>query len=419
MIAPPPDFTDAEVQKGFISLLEPDFHGLLQREEVSAVTQARLAHVGCKSLSRFNSVADTRVQLRTFAQQTLQLDPAAGVMEVAALVDAWEAAKVRMEVRHKAEAEANSSSLPISLPKVEVQDLVKKFEAAFYKLEDKLTPAASTLELIFDQVENRELKTMYLQQFLSKEDAEVEPMGCMLDKSGVLKIKKGYGETKEPSSPEELRHRVRVVAHAFLMCGLKYPQRVVFEDLMPQDFLNYVDYLLSDQVMGLKAEDEEGNKVSSPSLKLVLSYEHQIRKEMVKRINEGVKVQEALLAARKDVNIKERYFLTPAAMNALTAQKRERSRSPRGDRRFGDKGWNPSRNKGKGKGKKGKDNLHTHTPDGRQICFRWNSMKERCRFKCGRVHVCQRCLSSEHPLHMCKQSKRDTAGEPEASSGAK
>lgn len=361
MHAPPPDFTDAEVQKEFIALLEPDFHGLLQRKEVSAVTQARLAHANCKSLSRFNSVADSRVQLRTFAQQTVQLDPATDVMEVAALVDAWEAAKVRMEVRHKAEAEASSSSMPISLPKVEVQDLVKKFEAAFYKLEDKVTPAASTLELLFDQVENGELKTMYLQQFLSREDAEVEPVGCMLDKSGVLKIKKGYGETKEPTSPEELRHRLRVVAHAFLMCGLKYPQRVIFEDLAPQDFLNYVDYLLSDQVMGLKAEDEDGNKISSPSLKLVLSYEHQVRKEMVKKINDGVKVQDALLASRKDVNIKERYFLTPAAMNALTAHKKDRSRSPRADRRAGDKGWNPSRNKGKGKGKKGRENLHTHT----------------------------------------------------------
>ena len=419
MNAPPPDFTDAEVQKEFIGLLEPDFHGLLQRKEVSAVTQARLAYANCKSLSRFNSVADSRVQLRTFAQQTVQLDPAADVIEVAALVDAWEAAKVRMEVRHKAEAEASSSSLPISLPKVEVQDLVKKFEAAFYKLDDKLTPAASTLELLFDQVENGELKTMYLQQFLSREDAEVEPVGCMLDKSGVLKIKKGYGETKEPTSPEELRHRLRVVAHAFLMCGLKYPQRTIFADLVPQDFLNYVDYLLSDQVMGLKAEDEDGNQISSPSLKLVLSYEHQVRKEMVKKINGGTKVHDALLAARKDVNIKERYFLTPAAMNALTAHKKDRSRSPRADRRSGDKGWNPSRNKGKGKGKKGRENLHTHTPDGRQICFRWNSMKERCRFKCGRVHVCQRCLSSEHPLHMCKQTKKDTAGEQEGASGAK
>ena len=416
-----PDFNDEDVRREQIDQLEPDLHGLLQRKEVSAVTQAKLAYANCKSLSRFHSIADDRAQLRAFANNTLRLDNAIDVMEIAALVDSWEAARVRMEVRHKAEAEASVSSLPISLPKVEVQDLIKKFETAHYKLEDKITPAASTLELIFDQVENGELKTMYLQQFLSREDAEVEPVGAMLDKSGTVKIKKGYGETKEPASGEELRHRLKIVSHAFLMCQLKYPQRTIFQDLTPQDFLQYADYLLSEQVMGLKAEDEDGNKVSSPTLKLVLSYEHQIRKETIKQVNTGVKLQEALLKARKDVVIKERYFLTPVAMNAMTSGKRERSRSPKHDRdsssyRSNKPSWNSSRNKGQGKGKKGKEVLHSTTPDGRQICFKWNSMKERCRYKCGRVHVCQRCLSSEHPLHMCKVKKdKDTQGEGDAS----
>ena len=420
-----PDLNDPATQKEYVEQLEPDFHGLLQRKEVSGLTQARLAYANCKSLSRFNSVADSRTQLRNFARDTLTMDPTIDVMEVAALVDAWEAAKVRMEVRHKAEAEASSSQQPISLPKVEVQDLVKKFEAAHYKLEDKVTPAPSVLELIFDQVENGEMKPMYLVQFLSRDDAEIEPLAATLDKSGVLKVKKGYGETKEPSTPEELRQRLRVLAHAYLMCGLKYPQRAVFEDLAPQDFLNFADYLLGDQVMGLKAEDEDGNKVSSPSLKLVLSYEHQVRKEMIKKVNNGSKFQDALLSARKDVNIKERFFLTPAAMNALTSMKSDRSRSPKYDRAQssgqGDRTWNSSRNKGKGKGKKGKEPLLTHTPDGRQICFRWNSMKDRCRYKCGRVHVCQRCLSTEHPVHMCKMGKKekDTAGDTDTPTASK
>ena len=88
-------------------------------------------------------------------------------------------------------------------------------------------------------------------------------------------------DTKETTTPEELRHRIRVVTHAFLMCGLKYPQRIIFEDLAPQDFFNYGDYLRGDQVMGLKAEDEDGQKIISPGPKLVLSYEHQICKDMI------------------------------------------------------------------------------------------------------------------------------------------
>ena len=77
-----PDLNDM-LQKDY-SQLEPDFHGLLQRKEVTALTQARLAYANCKSLSRFNSVADSRAQLRMFAQATRQLEPAADVMEVAA-----------------------------------------------------------------------------------------------------------------------------------------------------------------------------------------------------------------------------------------------------------------------------------------------------------------------------------------------
>ena len=280
------DLNDAETQKQHIEMLEPDFHGLLQRKEVSALVQARLAHANCKSLSRFSSVADTRTQLRDFARVTLQIDPAVDAMEVAALVDSWEAAKVRMEVRHRSEAEASSSQLPLALPKVEAQDIRKKFETAFYRLEDKVAPAVGTLELVFDQIENGQFKTLHLVQFLSQEDAEVEPIGATVDRSGAIKLKRGYGETKEPTTPEELRARLKVVAHTYLMCGLKYPQRAVFTDLEPQDFQVYADYLLGDQVMGLKSEDEDGKKISSPTIKLVLSYEHQIRKEVVKKMND-------------------------------------------------------------------------------------------------------------------------------------
>ena len=96
-----------------------------------------------------------------------------------------------------------------------------------------------------------------------------------------------------------------------------------------------MDYILGDQVYGLKAKDEQGNTVSSPAFSLILHYEHQVRKEMVRLLNEGNPLHTALEEARKDGVVKERFFLTPAAMSALAnAQKNEdngyRSRSPRG-----------------------------------------------------------------------------------------
>ena len=411
------DINTDEGRRQLVEELEPDLHGLLERKEVPLLTQARLSMAGCKSLSRFSALADDRASMRAFGERTLRIDRAADPMTMAAMVDAWEASKVRMEVRHKAEAEATTSNMPISVNKVEVFDLRKKFERLHDKLEDKVAPASSTLELLFDEIENGEFKVRFLVQFLSRDDAEVDPLGAVIDRSGTVKIRKGYGETTEPKTAEELRHRIKVMGHSYMMCGLKYPHRAALQGLTPQDFMQLADYLLGDQVMGLRSTDEEGKVVSTPTLKLVLSYEHQIRKEVTKKMNEGHAMKAALESARKDITVKERYFHTPASMNALTAMGGAgRSRSPRRTPPWQPRWHEEDRHKGKGnrkgKGKHDLGNLHSKTPDGREICYRWNSMKERCRFKCGRVHVCQRCLG-DHPLHMCKSGKgegKDTTG---------
>ena len=416
-----PDLDTAEGMAMAIGALDPDFHGLLERKEVSQRVQGRLSNANVKSISRFAALGDTRADLRTFCTGTLALDRAVDVVEIAGVVDAWQASKSRMESRHQAEAEASISSMPNPINKVEAQDLRMRFEQMHYKLEDKVTPASSTLELVFDQVESGEWKALSLIQFLSKDDTEAEVMGAMIDKSGTVKIKKGYGESKPPKTPEELRQRLRLVGHAYIMAQLKFPHKAVLQQLTPNHFNKFCDYLLGEQVMGLRAKDEEGTVVSAPSLELVLSYEFQIRKEMVKLMNAGEPMREALDRAMKDGVVKERFFLTPAAYNALTSLggKRDKSRSVRRDR------WNYSNpssgswgGKGKAKGGKGKKgggkSLHSKTPDGREICYAWNNKEQRCRHKCGRVHVCQICFG-QHPAHACKGPSaggehRDTAG---------
>jgi hypothetical protein len=42
---------------------------------------------------------------------------------------------------------------------------------------------------------------------------------------------------------------------------------------------------------------------------------------------------------------------------------------------------------------------HTDTPDGRKMCFAWNSPTEQCAGGCGRAHVCRICFGA-HPAHM-------------------
>ena len=140
------------------------------------------------------------------------------MVRIAGLVDVWEACKTRMTVRHQAEAEASVASLPPPMNKAEVQVLRVRFEQMHYRLEDKVAPATGTLEQLFEQVEAGEWKSMSLAQFMSREDQDAEPLAAVIDKSGTVRVKKGFGEGRPPKSGEELRQRTKLMAHCYIFC---------------------------------------------------------------------------------------------------------------------------------------------------------------------------------------------------------
>ena len=414
-----------ERRRNAVALIDADLHGLLQVKEVDEVIQAKLSVARVRSMGRMSTVADDRAGMRKFCADVLGLDETRDVVEIASMVDTWESANTRVSVRNKAEAEAGVASMPRAINKVEVQDLLVRFQQVHgVKLEDKNTPATSTLEQIFDQVEQGEFKNMSLVQFLSREDAEADILGATVEKgTGTLKIKKGYGECQKPRNPEEFRRRMSVVAHAYLLAQLKYPQKATLRDLQPQHFLKYLDLMLGDHVLGLKARDKDGAVIATPEFDLMLSYDFQVRRQMVKLANEGATFVDALKEAMTDTTIKERYFLTPnvyqqvSHTSSSSRGEYNRSRSPprawhpwSGEHYEQPKGRGKGKKGGKSKGKKGRQH-HDRTPDGRQICWKWNNPRERCRFQCGRLHVCQICFG-QHPAHACDGSgkTKDTAG---------
>ena len=419
-----PDLNTEEGRREAIQKLDPDFQGLLERKVVPERLQGTISNLGVLSISRFSVIGDTSAEIRTFGVDQCGLERARDVVQLAGLVDAWEASKTRMKVRHQAEADAAIASLPPPMNKMEAQDLKVRFEQMHYKLEDKVAPSTGTLEQLFEQIEAGEWKNMSLAQFMSREDQDTEPLAATIDKAGTLKVKKGFGEGKPPRSGEELRQRIKLLGHCYIFCQLKFPHRAVLRDISPNLFNKYADYLMGEHVMGLKAKDASGEVVAAPTLELVLSYDYQVRKFMAKAMNEGSTMIRALEDGMKDTSTKERYFLTPATLEAASASKgapaevRLKSRSPRrieesggggrsswSQRSKGDKG-----RKGSGKGKtKGGKTLHSRTPDGRDICYAWNNKDQRCRFNCGRVHCCQICFGN-HPAHSCKGKPKDTEG---------
>ena len=432
------DDTD-ERRANAVSLIDPDLHGMLQVKEVPLLIQARLSVARVRTMSRLSTVADDRGSVGNFCHDTLNMNLVNDIVDVAAVVDAWESSQVRMTARNKAEAEASISSQPRAVNKVELQDLIQKYETLHgTKLEDKFTPAAVALEQVFEQVENGEFKNMALVQFVSREDAEAEVLGATIEKgTGTLKVKRGFGECQKPRTPEEFRSRMQVVANSYLLAQLKYPQKAALKELQPVHFLRYLDLMLGDHVLGLKAKDKDGNTIATPEFSLMLSYDYQIRRQMVKLVNSGQSMSVALKAAMLDTTIKERYFITPNVYSQVasayghgsggtgsTETPRSRTPDPRAEGAWKAKGKGKGPSK-KGGGPKGKQRnymghqLHDRAPDGRQICWKWNSPTDRCRFQCGRLHACQICFSN-HPYHSCPKVRgKDTAGQGDGQSTEK
>ncbi len=202
-----------------------------------------------------------------------------------------------------------------------------------------------------------------------------------------------------PETPEELRARLKVLGHAWCLLSLRFPAREVLRKVVPQCWNDYVDFLLGEEIFGCFARDHMQRVVSAPDLSTLLSYEFQVRKEMAAAMNRGFPLPKALKEAMENRVVKERYFTTPLALAAL--RPRRRSRTPTREPRS--KGRGRKGSKGRGRGKE-KDGLHSQTPDGKGICYRYNNAKEKCRGPCRFAHVCRKCLG-QHLLHMCPDGK--------------
>ena len=126
---------------------------------------------------------------------------------------------------------------------------------------------------------------------------------------------------------------------------------------------------------------------------------------------QGETLADAMVKARRCPEVKERHFSTPTAMAAACA--RVPNKRPFGEISEAKEGKSGKGYKGGGKGEGAKGGkakgdkkgtsikvLHSKTPDGRNICFRFQSKK--CNSsKCHFVHVCSTCLAEGHGAGEC------------------
>ena len=408
--------------------LEPDFRFLLADEEgVPLACLAQLYDLGYTSIKLFAKFDSDEAAVKAGIDTDMGLKASDGPVQratVAKLLSAWETCRQRVVTKQKIDADAAVNATAKVWARPEHITLLNTFHSQEgYELKDHLAPAPAYLEKRADEFEQGELVTETLAQVISKDVVEDESMNAIVVKDGSIKFKKGGQEVPMPSKPEELRQRLKVWGHHWILLKYKFPQQHRLASATGHLFNTYIDYLLGDEVYELVAKDSAGKTVSKPSFPTLLGYEFRVRKKMTEHMNKGDDIKTALVKAMHDSVVKERFYTTPIAMSAVTSGNRDRSRSPArekdtrlpwmrgeiqsvGDKggKGGDKGGKRKKvKKGKGGDKAKKGNLYTKTPDGKGICFRYNDQNQKCRGStCNFTHVCSFCLG-KHPLHMCTQ----------------
>lgn len=397
---------------------DADLTFLWAEAEVPLDLQYALAKAGYRNLQKFTGIADDRSGVREALKQDFEVDPAVGGpaarVSAAAVIAAWESAKEfrSKEVQLRAEAKSLMVTRPATVQ--ERTGMRRVVEKAHGSMPSRETPSPDYLSLKLEEVEQDEPTASPLDEVASIEDQETQSLQASLDQTGRVRITKTRNKGKLPSSTEEFRLKLRVEGNCWLMLAVKFGNRSWLQGCTPLHWSRYCDFFLGDRCFNMKVPRGDAMEPLHPPWSVLLSYEYECRKQIFKNIRAGVStLVDGLESVVRDSEIKEVFFTSPIALSSRArgpaalgssadepprkmAKKSNRSASASG-KGSGGKGQG-------GKGTKGakKANVVGNTPDGRQICFAYNT-SDGCKDKdCQRVHVCRSrgCLGS-HPLHEC------------------
>ena len=360
--------------------------------QVPSNVVAKLAQIGVTDPDIFSKMADTAVDLRTFLKDdfTLVANSTKKKVLTARILNVWESATTRGQKRKAEEAEQRIGDMPRTIPRTTFLGLSQSAEDLYGEWEDENTPHKSYFESKLDEIEDGEFKAELMRKILAKSDA-------MDAKGGKL----NYSAGLVPATSEELRHKVKVIAHVWELVRIKLPSLPLLSDYRAHIWEKYVTWLLGKQVFGTVVKDTQGREVFKPPWTLLLSFELEVRKAMVKILNhEAVTLSEALTRAMADRDVLQLHFKDPMSLSAGTVaaqaavQAQASSSSRRASPSFPTHGaaWAAS------------EPLRLPPPPAapnpvekdisQEVCFKYQ--RGTCPGNCGRLHMCLVC-GDEHP----------------------
>ena len=409
-----------EADREYISQnMDADLQFILSESGVSVHRQAAIAR-RYGSLRKFNAIGDDRPQIRTACLQDFAIpqDTPENRAEVASIVAAWETAKEFVAKEIELRAEAKVLGQPKILQSHERQSMIRAVERIHGCLGESETPSSDYLALKAEETELNEPVASPLDEIISKRDNASSHIQSTVDSSGHLRVTRTKNKARMPSNTEEYRKIMRVEMFAWLCMSARYRAKNWLHGLEASDFNKFVDFILGERVLGIQIPAADGTQQKvKPDWGIILAFEHRLRKEAMRLvINEGYTLANALRAVTKDADLKEAFFTTPVALRAATAdvpQNKWPRFNSKGSFSGGKSGQQASKGKGKTGKSKGKDSrlaglqLAWRTPDGRDLCFAYNSGS--CDNSCNRVHQCRvKGCYGDHPAIQHREKSRSS-----------
>ena len=208
--------------------------------------------------------------------------------------------------------------------------------------------AARYFESFEEKLNGNRLKPETLAQVVSQEEEEEQEAkkpghsrhwGVTLDAKVMVQTRRKYTSTM-PGSLEQLRTKYAIMSHVWLVAQMRQPGRQLFSDLTPNTFPKFLEQLLSKKNFQFRKELPD-KTVMAPVWTDCLEYEFQLRKEAFRLTREeGLGIEAALNAALKDPQHRMEHWVTSltvanakAAREATSNKKRERSRTPRSNKK--------------------------------------------------------------------------------------
>ena len=404
--------SDAE-KKAALEAADVDLKFHLSSAKVAEAVQCALFHKGFITLPIFAGIDESRAEVRSALEQEIGLKHDADSksrQDVALVLSAWEAARTQLHAADKMKVESLLGQAQRIVQLSELASMRKAVEADMGALYDSEVPAKSLLASKLEQLEQGCIQVEDLREVLCLEDKNLDLFNGIIEHgTGTLKIRQGKGTVPLPSCVEDLRRRHRLIGMAWMMLRTKHHTTTWLTKDTLDAYRRLSDFVLSKHVASCPILSPSG-AARKPAWKLVLSFEHEIRKKAYHLLRNGdaSSLALALSDAMKNPALMNLHFILP-----LSTSGDFMSDSWGGDQESGS--WQAAGGKSKGKGKGGKGRhvykevkkgaLKTKSKDGKKLCFRFNNGS--CQEKnCGFHHACQICLEEGHGKKDCGRAGR-------------